>query len=141
MYNLSSMDRLFLFGLAVLPFLAGCIPVPVGSEHPPELVSQPTLDSLIGEDKRSILGLLGRPDAVFSNEASSYFVYGAYGSEKQVLLMVWVPIFAQKYSDGRLFCVLLEFNKENIFRRYRINDYSRNWSDLCSCLSPFVLLF
>lgn len=133
MYNLKAMDRLLLLvGLAILPFFSGCVPVPIGSEPPAELVDQSILDALIGEGKESILGTLGRPAAVLSSETSSYFIYGAHGDEYQILLMVWVPVAGQKYRGGKLFCVLLELDEENIFRRYRINLHSKNWSDIKS---------
>jgi len=134
------MDRLLLFGLAILPFLAGCIPVPVGSEHPPVLVNQSTLDSMIGESKESILVSLGHPDASFASETSSYLIYGATGTEYQVFLLVWVPIAGDAVPGGKLFCVLLEFDEENIFSRYRINQHSVFWSDksnVSDCASTF----
>jgi hypothetical protein len=128
MYNINAMSRLLLFGLALLPFLAGCIPLPVGSKHPYGMIDQSSLDAMIGEDKKSILLSFGRPDVVFSNEKSSYLIYGAYGTEHQALLLVWVPVAGQSDPEGTLYCVLLEFDEENIFRRYKINTHSRIWS-------------
>jgi hypothetical protein len=139
MYNLNAMNRLFLVVLTVLPFFVGCVPIPVGSENPPGLVDQSTLDSLIGQNKESILDLLGRPDAAFSSEKSSYFIYGAHGGEYQVLLMVWVPIAGHKDEEGTLYCVLLEFDEENIFRQYEINAHS-SWSSK-STVSDCALSF
>jgi hypothetical protein len=125
------MDRLLLLvGLVVLPFFVGCIPVPVGSEYPPVLVDRSTLDSMIGENKESILASLGRPNASFASDTSSYLIYGAHGGEYQALLMVWVPVAGQKSPEGKLFCVLLEFDDEKIFRRYKINRHSKVWSEI-----------
>jgi hypothetical protein len=137
MYNQYVMYRI-LFGLSLLPFIVGCVPVPIASEYPSGLIGQSTLDSLIGESKGEILGLLGRPDAVYASESLSYFIYGARGGEYQVALMVWFPVFAQYSRAGRLYCVLLEFDEENIFRHYRINDYSSLWSDKNCALSFFT---
>ena len=73
-------------------------------------------------------------------EKSSYFIYGGHGDEYQLLLMVWVPIAGQKYPEGTLFCMLLEFDEGNIFRRYRIERHSVIWSDkqnISQCASTF----
>lgn len=140
MYNLKAMGRLLLFGLIILSCLPGCVPVPVRSEPPPGFVDQSTLDSLIGNNKESLLISLGYPHDVYVSEESSYFVYCAYGAEHQVVLMVWIPIFPQEDTDGRLFCVLLEFDDENIFRRYQIESHSKLWSgayDMSYCASTF----
>jgi len=135
------MDRFsHLVVLAVLSCLAGCVPIPVGSEHPAELADNQTLDSLIGENKTTILTSLGRPNVALIGEKSSYFIYGGHGDEYQLLLMVWVPIAGQKYPEGKLFCILLEFDEGNIFRRYRIERHSRTWSDkqnISQCASTF----
>ena len=115
------MDRLLrLVGLVVLPLLVGCIPVPVGSKYPPALVGESALESMIGENNESILVSLGSPGVVLSSETSTYYIYGAHGSEYQALLMVWVPVAGQESPKGKLFCVLLEFDDEKIFRRYKI---------------------
>ena len=110
--------------LAVLPFFAGCgATLEIGSEHPQELVDQSALDSLIGENKQSILLSLGRPDAAFDSEKSSYLIYGAYGKQYEIYF-VFVPVWGGVDPEGELFCVLLEFDEENIFRRYRMKHYS-----------------
>lgn len=125
------MDRLLrLVGLVVLPLLVGCIPVPVGSKYPPALVGESALESMIGENNESILVSLGSPGVVLSSETSTYYIYGAHGSEYQALLMVWVPVAGQKSPKGKLFCVLLEFDDEKIFRRYKINRHSKFWSEI-----------
>lgn len=134
------MDRILLFGLVILPFLTGCIPIPVGSKQPPGLVSQQTLDSLIGEDRTTILTSLGRPNDVLVSGKSSYFIYGGHGDEYQVLLLIWVPVAAQNYETDKLFCVLLEFDEENVFRRYSIERHSKFWSseeNVSDCASTF----
>ena len=133
------MRRLLLFGLIIL-LLSGCVAVPVHSKPPLGFVDQSTLDSLIGDGKESVLILLGYPHDVYVSEKSSYFVYCAYGAEHQVMLMFWFPIFIQEDTDGKLFCVLLEFDDENIFRRYRIESHSKLWSgayDMSYCASKF----
>jgi len=139
MYNLYAMDRFsLLVVLAVLSCFTGCVPIPVGSEHPFGLVDQQTLDSLIGEDKSTILTSLGRPNFALVGEKSSYFIYGAYGDEYQLLLMVWVPVFGQKYPEGKLFCILIEFDEGNIFRRYEIERHSVIWSGVWSCIEKNI---
>ena len=76
------MDRFsHLVVLAVLSCLAGCVPIPVGSEHPAELADNQTLDSLIGENKTTILTSLGRPNVALIGEKSSYYVSGGHGDE------------------------------------------------------------
>ena len=126
--------------LAVLSCLAGCVPIPVSSEHPAELADNQTLDSLIGEDKSTILTSLGRPNFALVDEKSSYFIYGAYGDEYQLILMVYVPFWVQKSSTRTLYCVQLEFDEENIFRRYRIERRSGmayRHHKLSDCVSTF----
>ena len=120
------MDRFsLLVVLAVLSCLAGCVPpIPVGSKHPAELADNQALDSLIGEDKTTILTSLGRPNVALVGEKSSYFIYGGHGDEYQTVLLAW-----HKEPEGKLFCILLEFDAGNIFRRYKINRHSINWSD------------
>ena len=125
------MDRFsLLVVLAVLSCLAGC--VPVGSKHPVELADNQTLDSLIGENKTTILTSLGRPDIALVGEKSSYFIYGGHGDEYQLLLMVYVPVAGQSYPEGTLYCMLLEFDEGNIFRRYEIERHSVIWSGVWS---------
>jgi hypothetical protein len=129
-----------LIGLTILPFFSGCIPVPISSEYPPGLVKPSTLDYMIGSDKAAVLLSLGQPDANFNSDTSSYFIYGAYGSEHQLLLMVWVPIGTQKDRIGKFFCVLLEFDEENIFRRYQIEHNSTvrsHRSNISDCALSF----
>jgi hypothetical protein len=133
MYNLYAMDRFSLFFvLAVLSCFAGCVPIPIGSEPPAELADNQTLDSLIGVDKSTILTSLGRPNVALIGEKSSYFIYGGYGDEYQLLFMFWFPYMWQMDSGGKLFCVLLEFDEEDIFRRYRIERHSVAWSGVLS---------
>ena len=127
---ISYMDRFsFVVLLALSSCFAGCVPIPVGSERPAELADNQTLDSLIGENKTTILTSLGRPNIALVGEKSSYFIYGGHGDEYQLLLMVYVPVAGPSYGGGKLFCLLLEFDKENIFRRYEINRHSVIWSD------------
>jgi hypothetical protein len=118
--------------LAVLSCFAGCVPIPIGSEPPAELADNQTLDSLIGEDKSTILTSLGRPDVALIGEKSNYFIYGGYGDEYQLVFMFWLPFMWQTDSGGKLFCVLLEFDEEDIFRRYRIERHSVAWSGVLS---------
>jgi len=141
MYNLNAMDRFsLLVVLAVLSCLAGCVPIPVGFEHPAELADNQTLDSLIGENKTTILTSLGRPDIALIGEKPSYFIYGGLGDEYQIWLMGWFPIYGEKHPQSKLFCILLEFDAGNIFRRYRIERRSELWSGkkrISQCASTF----
>ena len=124
--------------LVVLSCFAGC--VPVGSKHPAELADNQTLNSLIGENKTTILTSLGRPDIALVGEKSSYFIYGGHGDEYQIGFLFWVPIAVGVYQEGTLFCVLFEFDEGNIFRRYNSErDYAGGdyRHDISECASKF----
>lgn len=110
--------------LAVLPFFSGCGFAPIGpgfgSEQPQELVGQSVLDSLIGQDKQSILFSLGRPEATLYSENASFFIYGAQGEQYQIGVTGFPPFPLVDVVPGDLYCVLLEFDEENIFHSYRM---------------------
>jgi hypothetical protein len=122
--------------LAVLPFFVGCGFVPIGSERPQELVDQSALDSLIGQDDQSILLSLGRPDAAFYSEKLSYFIYGALGKRYQMLFLPF-PVWESVAPERELYCVLLEFDEENIFRHYRMKHHSKAMTNTSGCAYRF----
>ena len=117
-----------LTAFAVSSGLVGCIPVPIHSKKPPDFITQPTLDLLVGESKQSIVHTLGRPDAAYADDASSYFIYGAYGERYDLLFMFYVPFWVEKSKRGELFCILLEFDNRNILRQYQIHQHGTAWS-------------
>jgi len=119
------MYKLLMVVLSVLPLFSGCgALIPVGSERPQKLVDKSVLDSMIGQDDQTVLLALGRPDLAFGNEKISYFTYGALGKMYQLLFIIPIPTGMEIDPEGELYCVLLEFDEKNIFRRYRMKHHS-----------------
>lgn len=137
------MRRLFLFWLAVLPFMTGCgeAYVVINTKYPSGLVDQQTLDLLIGEEKQTVLLALGLPRTALVSKTSSYFLYGDIAPGHELGLAGGVLPFGYGSTGfASVICILLEFDEESVFRRYQIAQHIRGKSEI-SCVSDCGLSF
>jgi hypothetical protein len=93
--------------------VAGCVTI-----HPRDPFEK-TIRDLIGTDSESAISVLGEPNARYTAEISSYFLYErkVYGTETGYVLPVPISLSADKKSTYA-FCYLLEFDESNILRTY-----------------------
>ena len=107
--------------------LYGCIQVYDVPYNTPEFSHKQTLDDLIGSRNKVVLEAFGSPEQVFSDEESIYYLYSG---PAKTLGFVLIGI----YPEDIRFCVLLEFNKEGIFKKYYIRRVERE--SLCDVITP-----
>ena len=105
--------------------LYGCGPTAYVNYNKPEFSDKTALDDSIGVRKDVLLKKFGSPERVLAKEDYTYYLYSGTGKAVPLFLLV-IPGFLP--SDMQ-HCLLLEFDKGGVFRKYYLYSYDNYTCD------------
>jgi len=117
--------RLCIYVLFVSIHLYGCGPTTYVNYNKPEFSDKTALDDFIGVRKGVLLKYFGSPEQVLARDELSYYLYSGTGKAVPLFFFV-IPGFL---PVGMQHCLLLEFDKENVFRKYYLYSYDNYTCD------------
>ena len=130
----------FLAGLLIF-LAAGCISVPIPTDSPFDFTPTES-ESIVGSEKKFIREKFGEPrhELKENNNENSYFIYRGFGEYWAIIFLLYIPLTVMPTDEDMLHCALLEFDQNDLLRRYDIKTRSEiYWPNLyeIDCRSLF----
>ena len=108
--------------LLLTGFLSGCWLTHIKDEAPGSLGNIDLLQSFIGQKSELVVRELGLPNELLSDGSKQYMVYSAKSSGTDVIMLIWIPVWAINDREHTLHCLRFELDSDNVVKEYRLES-------------------
>lgn len=112
--------------LLLTALLSGCWTLSGKGEAPASLGNTELLESFIGQKSENVIRELGVPNELLVVGDKKFMMYSAQATGTGVLMIGWIPVWAERDAANILHCLRIELDSANLAKDYQVKSKAKD---------------